>query len=634
MRELVRSWLGQRRSIVPEKPEPKANSGGFIKRLSHAELLDSPRRKLLLQNIWHRTSVNSGQFERLYMEPIRRYAELVQQLPASENHHHAYLGGMLDHGLEIMAYALKMRQSYVLPIGSTPEEQAAQSEAWSAAVTFAALMHDIGKVAVDVRVELRSGRIWRAWEGPLTEDYRFQYVKGRDYKLHGAAAGLLYTRILPSQLMEWLSQYPDLWASLLYVLAGQFEHAGILGDIVVKSDQASVASELGGNPNRASTAPRNSLQKQLVEGLRYLVKNELRMNQPQASDGWITSDAVWLVSKTVSDRLRAHLLGQGTESIPDKNATLFNVLQDNGIIVANNAGKAIWNAEVTSDSGWKNSFTFLRVSPALIWSVGEQRPAEFAGQVVVAADAPESADDPVPAPGKSLVAADMPDNGQTAGSASTVVPSPPATDPGSDDIGDLLGLLGLAPTDPVPDIPPAPKAQAAATKPSKPTKLVPPDIGDADAGDEEPVSKPVEATLTSVAGPAGDTIGHSFMHWLKVGVGTRKIIINDARAKVHTVDGTALLVTPEIFRRYALEHPEKFKAGPGQDEPWLQAQKSFEKLKLHRKKPNGHNIWTCKVFGPRKTKSLKGYLMKELGDVFTTEMLDNPNLELLAPDSE
>jgi len=66
---------------------------------------------------------------------------------------------------------------------------------------------------------------------------------------------------------------------LLYVLAGQFEHAGVLGDIVVRSDQASVAHELGGNPDRAVAAPRNTLQRQLLDGLRYLVKNELKLNR-------------------------------------------------------------------------------------------------------------------------------------------------------------------------------------------------------------------------------------------------------------------------------------------------------------------------------------------------------------------
>lgn len=36
---------------------------------------------------------------------------------------------MLDHGLEIVAYALKLRQSHLLPAGATPEAQAAQAEA-------------------------------------------------------------------------------------------------------------------------------------------------------------------------------------------------------------------------------------------------------------------------------------------------------------------------------------------------------------------------------------------------------------------------------------------------------------------------------------------------------------------------
>jgi 23S rRNA maturation-related 3'-5' exoribonuclease YhaM len=57
----------------------------------------------------------------IYRAPLDRYAALVQQFPASEAHHHAYPGGMLDHGLEIVAIALKLRQSHLLPVGAPPE---------------------------------------------------------------------------------------------------------------------------------------------------------------------------------------------------------------------------------------------------------------------------------------------------------------------------------------------------------------------------------------------------------------------------------------------------------------------------------------------------------------------------------
>ncbi|HHF0085763.1 TPA: MobH family relaxase [Pseudomonas aeruginosa] len=624
MRSRMLAWIPFIRTAPPDNAQK--NADGFVPYKSADELLATPRRQLLLENIWHRTSVNREQFNKLYLSPIKRYAEIVQQLPASENHHHAYLGGMIDHGLEIIAYALKLRQSFVLPVGSTPEVQSAQSEAWSAAVVFAALLHDIGKVAVDVKVQLRSGNIWRAWDGPMKEDYRFQYVKGRQYKLHGAAAGLLYTQVIPSEVMNWLSQYPELWGALLYVLAGQFEHSGVLGDIVVRSDQASVAHELGGNPDRAVAAPRNTLQRQLLDGLRYLMKNELKLNQPEASDGWITADAIWLVSKTVSDRLRAHLLSQGIEGVPDRNSTLFNVFQDNGLIVANPAGKAIWDAEILSPTGWKNTFTFLRVSPSLIWSAGEDRPEPFGGSVQVLNEEPAESESPNLAP-LAHAAEDLAEKPScNVQQGDVVAVEPPVTKPAAaddhgahatemDDTDYLLDLMDMR--------------EAPMT--SVPAPAMP---GRSEVQPAEPEDQPVTAPATTIAGPAGGTLGHQFMHWLKVGVGTHKIIINDAKAKVHTVNGTAFLVTPEIFRRYAQEHPTLFSAKAGEGQPWLQVQKSFEKLKLHVKKNNGHNIWTCEVFGPRKTKTLKGYMLKKPGDVFTTEMLDNPNLKLCESQDE
>src|SRR3546814_3812654 len=69
-------------------------------------------------------------------------------------------------------------------------------------------------------------------------------------------------------------------------------------------------------------APKHSLQRKLVNGLRYLLKEELKLNQPEASDGWLTGDALWLVSKTVSDKLRAHLLSQGVDGIPANNTAV------------------------------------------------------------------------------------------------------------------------------------------------------------------------------------------------------------------------------------------------------------------------------------------------------------------------
>ena len=598
--------LFQRKRVPPTGASTALPATGLSKGLTRPEsataLLATPRRQKLLEHIWQRTSLSRRQFSTLYLAPLERYAELVQQFPASEGHHHAYPGGMLDHGLEIVAYALKLRQSHLLPAGVTPEAQAAQAEAWTAGTAYAALLHDIGKIAVDLHVEYADGSVWHPWHGPLQRPYRFRYCKEREYRLHSAATGLLYTQLLDREIFDWLSGYHDLWAALLYVLAGQYEHAGTLGELVVQADQASVAQELGGDPGKALAAPRHTLQRKLLDGLRYLLKDKFKLNQPQASDGWLTQDALWLVSKTVSDKLRAYLLSQGIEGIPSNNTAVFNVLQDHGIALPTPDGKAIWKATVTSDTGWSHSFTFLKLSPAMIWEAAS-RPAPFAGSVQV--DQDEAAAQP------SVGATPDVEVDQHDAVAATLVAKEPHTPAGAD--SGVEALLDL------PDGSPPPAAEAI----QQPTI-------NAAVSSNSAETRPEQLDDTHQT-PSGE----HFMDWLRQGIQTRKLIINDAKALVHTVDGTVYLVSPGVFQRYVQEHPQVAAlAKQEKQSDWQWVQKCFEKLGLHRKQNNGLNIWTCEVTGPRKSRRLHGYLLASPGTLFHEVPPDNPYLSLLTTDAK
>ena len=620
------SLFQRKRPPVAAAPSPAPATDlpkGLMRPESAASLLATPRRQKLLEHIWQRTSLSRKQFASLYRAPLERYAELVQAFPASEAHHHAYPGGMLDHGLEIVAYSLKLRQSHLLPIGASPEDQAAQAEAWTAAVAYAALLHDIGKVAVDLHVELADGSTWHPWHGPLRQPYRFRYRDDREYRLHSAATGLLYQQLLNRDLLDWLSGYPSLWAPLLYVLAGQYEHAGVLGELVVQADRASVAQELGGDPARAMAAPKHSLQRKLVNGLRYLLKEELKLNQPEASDGWLTEDALWLVSKTVSDKLRAHLLSQGVDGIPANNTAVFNVLQDHAMLQPTASGKAIWRATITSESGWSHAFTLLRLAPALIWEPSE-RPSPFAGTVTVdnageAEDGPRpSAPDAALLPGaavateKEPAASSRPD--QSGGSHAI----PPSTQRNPAD--PLESMLAMFETTPEPEqsVEAPPEGADDAAVPLDPPASAP--------GPSAPTAAPAPHDFASFTGrPSGE----HFMAWLKQAVQTRKLIINDAKALVHTVSDTVYLISPGVFQRYAQEHPT---IGPlAKDaalQDWQWVQKRFEKLGLHRKQPSGLNIRTCEVMGPRKTRQVHGYLLEDPSHIFDAVPPNNPYLSL------
>lgn len=597
----------KRSASAPMAPTEAAVKGkGLTRPESAASLLATPRRQKLLEHIWQRTSLSRKQFRSLYLAPLERYAELVQQFPASESHHHAYPGGMLDHGLEIVAYALKLRQSHLLPAGTTPEDQVVQAEAWTAAIAYAALLHDIGKIAVDLHVEYADGSTWHPWHGPLLHPYRFRYRQEREYRLHSAATGLLYNHLLAGHILDWLSAYPALWSSLLYVLAGQYEHAGVLGELVTQADRASVAQELGGDPARAMAAPKHALQRKLLEGLRFLLKEELRLNQPQASDGWLTQDALWLVSKTVSDKLRAHLLSQGIEGIPSSNTAVFNVLQDHGMLQPTADDKAIWKATVTSDAGWSHTFTLLRLAPALIWEPSE-RPAPFQGSVTVETMLAAEADaNPAPA----QVYPEM---------VTPAICPPPETGTQRGTEGDqpdaLEELLSMIRTPEIEASPPSPNTSTV-PEPIPPMPQSP-----------APMSVPSAFLLPLEA--AGSTAEH-LITWLKQSIVSRRLIINDARALVHTVSGTVFLVTPGIFQRYAQEHPEVGAlARQEKQQDWEWIQKRFDKSLLHRKQKNGLNIWTCDVTGPRISRRLHGYLLQEPKQLFDEIPPNNPYLTVI-----
>lgn len=625
---MLSRFLPFRRSAPVPEEKKDARKTGYLDPQSPDSLLSTKLRQQLLEVIWRMTSLSRGHFEKLYLSPIHRYAALVQQLPASESHHHAYPGGMLDHGLEIIAYALKLKQSFLLPPGAAPEEQSAQTEAWSVGLAYGALLHDIGKIAVDQRIELASGKVWKPWHGPIAEPYRISFVKGRDYKQHPAAGALLVNQVLTSEILDWLSEFRDLFGGLAFVLSGHYDQAGLLGELVIKADQASVAKALGGNPAKAMDAPKESLQGKLVTGLRHLVKTQLRLNQPGAA-GWLTQDSLWLVSKTVSDQLRALLLTQGVEGIPTRNSRLFDEMQAHGIIQATPADMAIWTCEVADDSGWKQSLTMLKVMPALIWGA-EERPEPFKGTVTPALDQS--------APVLDTAGADavMEKEVAPAGAVqSRNELSPPAhlVYEGLDEniyAEDAAALYGGAPQAEDDDLADLFRQHTDANTPEYPYE------NDGDVASSPPLMAPPAVDLgqsSASAAPAssdGEDLGQRFVGWLREGLRSRRIVINDAKATVHTVSGTAFIVSPGIFQRFIQEHPGAVRREKGQQdtESWKEVQKRFQKLSLHRKTGNGLNIWKCSVVGQRKARHIKGFLLADPATLFESVPHDNPFLSL------
>lgn len=546
------------RDLFKSRPAPR----GLLPLLPAKELLSRSHRPGLLRQIDRLLSVPRSHLESLFHTTILSYARFVQQLPASEAHHHAGAGGMLDHGLEAVTNALALRRGYLLPQGAEPERLAHSQDLWTYAVFTAALLHDIGKAAVDQRILLFDARkrplgTWDPWQGPMDQRviwYRVEFVRGRTHGLHERVAPLLARFIVPVMGLSWLASDREVLAAWVATISGDRDRAGVLGEIISRADGESVARNLGaGESTRLPTARATPLHEKLLTAMRFLIdEGELPLNRNGAA-GWLVGDDLWLVSKRTADALRAHLIREGHDGVPTRNDRIFDVLQEHGIAVSNGE-RAIWSTRVAGD-GWAHELTMLRVPAARVWPDPERRPPSFPGSV-----APIDGTTDAGSVGQVQRAAQMPPNAASNHSGLDSKGDSQATDPIADNTEISAGGTS--------EMPETPTLSAA--------------IDSSDAGQQ-------------------------FLAWLKDGVATRRIQVNTVSARVHVVPEGVLLVSPGIFKDFATRHP---------DLEWSNVQKRFQKLRLHRRTNAGTNIHRYSVVGTRKRSSINGLLIQEPSVVF------------------
>ncbi|MDU8924337.1 MobH family relaxase [Pasteurellaceae bacterium LIM206] len=499
---------------------PPASAEGWYLPQTAKILLDTPLRQQYLKTIWQNVSMSPEMFKKLYQEPINRYSEMVQLLPASESHHHAHAGGMLDHGLEVIAIATKLRQNYVLPQNAAPEEQARQRDVWTAVIIYAALLHDIGKVAADIEIQLKNDTRWFPWQGIPKEAYKFRYIKERDYNLHPVLGSLLAQYLLPEAALNWIAPFNQAFTAFNYFIAGHTDKAGILSEIIQKADQISVTMALGGDPAKLAEKPQISFAKQLHIALCHVIQN-FKLNAPKGGcDGWLTNDGLWLMSKSTADNIRAYLMSQGV-SVPSQNGKLFDELQSYNLIEKTEQGMAIWNGRPISNMGWAPAkpFTLLKVSPGIIWGNIEQRPSLFDGRLEL-----EDSLSAIKLGESTVIQNPEPVSGEIVG-----VPETYKKDAALDFV------LGLFPVN--------------ESIESDSNTEIENCIQEKRAVSDKPKKK--EKDKMQLTGDSRDIInGERFLLWLKAGIISGKLSYNRPNAKVHLVKNHLFLVTPSIFQLY------------------------------------------------------------------------------------
>ncbi len=580
----------------------------------------------LLQSIRRIVGVPKAHWSTLYEPLLKSYAEFVQQLPASEAHHHAGPGGMLAHGLESVNEALKLRRGQLLPHGATAEDLAKYQDLWTYAVATGALLHDLGKPVSDQKILMldhrgRSMGYWNPWDGAMPDSaryYRIEFLRDRKYRLHDRLPPLLARFILPQQGLSWLSSNLDVFDAWLAAISGDPENAGALGELIQQADAISVSVNLAGTQAQMPGARQKPLSTRMLTGLRFLLDSQSLPLNRRGAAGWLVEDDLWLVSKRVLDALREHLEHEGHGGIPRRNDRLMDELQQNGLLIPSPEERAIWNAIVTLGD-WRQQLTLLRIPAHVLWPNTETRPEPCDGTITPITEDDTSTEQPTATKETGTTTqvrlsapAWVENNGDNASTSSLSsaeepsVSSKTASEPlgsetaGKDRESETFDFDGIS-------LPLPPGIEISEEDMNAGRGAVSGDTG-AVAGDERahPASEEQDAGL-------------AFVQWLKDGLASGRMLINTVNARIHVVPEGLLLVSPGIFKDF-------------NKEKWSHAQKRFLKLKVHQKNPDGTNIWTYQAEGNKKRSKLKGIRIGEPEKLLGFELPEpNPHLSLHTP---
>jgi integrating conjugative element relaxase (TIGR03760 family) len=396
---------------APAAPPPAAalsvralqdSADGWLRVVTPQQLLQLMQAERTLGHMLRQSQLAPQVWERDLLAAIHRYADFVQLLPASEAHHHAHAGGLLAHTLEVLLAAMTRRNGTLLPQGAGAEQIDAERDHWTYVVFYAALLHDIGKILCDVRVQWKQkagaadATRWMPIAGSLSDCGARSYHVGftpkaeRDYAAHQRMAVLLLQRIAPDTARGFMAQQPHALLQLTRFLSGE-DRDSKLAEIVRNADQLSTARALSiGSRARFASASSVPLVELLMGAMREMLRRgaALPLNRDGAA-AWVFDGSVWFVAKRLADAVRDHLKQHAPdESLPgeSKNDRLFDTWQEYGCIVPNPlTQQAVWYVRVhgSDGAGYSHMLTMLRFPLDKLWDSTDQYPTPMSGRIEV-----------------------------------------------------------------------------------------------------------------------------------------------------------------------------------------------------------------------------------------------------------
>lgn len=370
--------------------------GNKIRIIDGTALLNEPHRRALLQQIQDRLAFTPQSYEQDVLGLLLKYAEFVQQLPASESHHHAHPGGLLDHTLEVAAIALRISASLEMPLHTATEDRKKLAPVWRYGLLVAAILHDVGKPLTNLIVnmyespESKDPIRWHPDAGDMLSIPQYQWYNvsfhqvNPDYTAHERLGWSLFNVIVPIHARNWIATTDQrLVEALRQYLTGTDVEP--FSKVLKQADSESTANNLRcGSKIRFASAKRQPIRELLMENLREMLDNQAFTIGKDAGGEVFRFDGskIFILSKVLADKLRKHINAKGNFTIPQDNDRIFGALFECGACLPNpyDKDKYNWNVCVEMKSG-THFFNGLCFEANTLFSPEMILPNEYLGQI-------------------------------------------------------------------------------------------------------------------------------------------------------------------------------------------------------------------------------------------------------------
>ncbi|EAW8181760.1 relaxase [Salmonella enterica] len=259
MLKAIRELLAGTREVpardnTSSQPSSLTGPEGYFMPQSATQLLDMPARKQCLQQLWENSALPKDLYEQFYLQPLHKLVTLMQVLPATRQGEYASEGGLVDITLQTTSYAVRLAKGHMLPPGAAPEEQSAQNILWNVVVFYAALWHYLPLLS-QLQGEFRSGRAWLPGLTVPDEPYRFRFRSTPPAPtLATSQSAMIAARLLPAEVIGWLSTLPAATHSLMTIASRQPGALPVIDDIVLEATRLARGDSLSVSSSPASVS--------------------------------------------------------------------------------------------------------------------------------------------------------------------------------------------------------------------------------------------------------------------------------------------------------------------------------------------------------------------------------------------